>query len=256
MADLDTAVAFEHEILRRSSTTTWDFPWGFATVNATYPQSHSHNQVTVTSATEAGVIIETAEEVLGRAGLRYRNVALDCKESERVASALVSAGYSDSIDLLMALERPTQPAASEVRVQRVPGSVLDSAVQAAWRRARPDMSDEEARQLVARRVLYERASAVSYHAVQLDGAWVSRCECYRLGGTAQIDAVMTDPPYEGRGLGRAVIVHAVEYALAAGAEFVFLRTRDDDWPQHLYRQLGFRDLGTVHALFRALDAAP
>jgi hypothetical protein len=42
MADLDTAVAFEHEVLRRSSTSTWGFPWGFAAVNATYPESHSH----------------------------------------------------------------------------------------------------------------------------------------------------------------------------------------------------------------------
>jgi hypothetical protein len=84
MADLDTAVAFEHEVLRRSSTSTWDFPWGFAAVNATYPESHSHNRVTVASTTGAGLIIETAEEVLGGAGLQYRNVALDCKEAEQV----------------------------------------------------------------------------------------------------------------------------------------------------------------------------
>jgi ribosomal protein S18 acetylase RimI-like enzyme len=156
----------------------------------------------------------------------------------------------------MALDRPTPPSEVEVRVQRVPGSVLDSAVEAAWKRARPEMGDEEARQLVARRVLSEGACAVSYHAVQLNGSWVSRCECYQLGGTAQIDAVMTDPPYEGRGLARAVILNAVEHALRAGAEFVFLRTNADDWPQHLYRRLGFRDLGTVHTLFRALDGAP
>lgn len=122
MADLDIAVAFEYEVLRRSSTSTRDFPWGFAAVNASYPESHSHNQVTVASATGAGLIIETVEEVLGGGGLQYPNVALDCKEAaEQMVPALVAAGYSDSIDLLMALETPIQPSRAEVRVRR-PGS--------------------------------------------------------------------------------------------------------------------------------------
>jgi GNAT superfamily N-acetyltransferase len=48
----------------------------------------------------------------------------------------------------------------------------------------------------------------------------------------EIDEVMTDPPWEGRGYATAVIAAATDYARQQGCEFVFLRTDADDWPQH------------------------
>ena len=49
--------------------------------------------------------------------------------------------------------------------------------------------------------------------------------------------------HRGRGYASAVVLHAAELARRAGADFVFLVADAQDWPQHLYRRLGFEPIG-------------
>lgn len=120
----------------------------------------------------------------------------------------------------------------------------------AWRRAFPSGGEEGIRQLVDRQVTRERAATVSYFAVRRDGQLVSRCELYQRGPVAQVDAVMTDAGWEGHNFARAVLLGATRSAVAQGCTLVFLRTDSDEWPQHLYRRLGFTDLGRAHVFQR------
>jgi ribosomal protein S18 acetylase RimI-like enzyme len=49
--------------------------------------------------------------------------------------------------------------------------------------------------------------------------------------------------YRGRGLARALVVHAAAGSRAAGNDLTFLVADADDWPQRLYERLGFETIG-------------
>jgi predicted GNAT family acetyltransferase len=76
---------------------------------------------------------------------------------------------------------------------------------------------------------------------------VSSTDLYSDGRTAQIEDVMTLREHRGRGYASAVVIRALEEALAGGHDFVFLTTDARDWPKELYRRLGFEPLGEKYA---------
>jgi predicted GNAT family acetyltransferase len=85
----------------------------------------------------------------------------------------------------------------------------------------------------------------------------SVADLYSDGGTAQVEDVMTHPDFRGRGLASAVVLRAVEEALAAGSDFVFLVADDADWPKDLYSRLGFAPIGREWAFLKPpAQAAP
>jgi RimJ/RimL family protein N-acetyltransferase len=68
------------------------------------------------------------------------------------------------------------------------------------------------------------------------------CELRELGGVAQIENVEILEEFRGRGLGRAIVQHALEEA-QRGNDVVWLEALADDWPRELYRKLGFDLVG-------------
>ena len=48
--------------------------------------------------------------------------------------------------------------------------------------------------------------------------------------------------HRNRGHARAAVLAALDAAAAAGLDPVFLLSEGEDWPQHLYRRLGFDDV--------------
>ena len=77
----------------------------------------------------------------------------------------------------------------------------------------------------------------------VDGLAASSCELLSGGAVAQVEDVETFPQYRNRGLARAVIQRAVAEAERDGARVTFLLASEDDWPQQLYRKLGFEAAG-------------
>jgi RimJ/RimL family protein N-acetyltransferase len=65
------------------------------------------------------------------------------------------------------------------------------------------------------------------------------------GTVAQIEDVNTLPRFRGRGLGRAIVQHAMEDARATN-EIVYLEALAEDWPRELYARLGFDVVGERH----------
>ena len=55
----------------------------------------------------------------------------------------------------------------------------------------------------------------------------------------------------GRGYASAAVHAASAYAGAAGRAPVFLLTDGSDWPQQLYRRLGFDEIGVVHEFLKS-----
>jgi ribosomal protein S18 acetylase RimI-like enzyme len=70
------------------------------------------------------------------------------------------------------------------------------------------------------------------------------------GVVAQVEDVYTAPEERGRGHARALVSKAVAVARAAGHALVFIVADADDWPQHLYRRIGFEPIGRRWALHR------
>ena len=62
---------------------------------------------------------------------------------------------------------------------------------------------------------------------------------YSDGVVAQVEDVYTVPEERRRGYARALVTKATEVARAAGHELVFIVADADDWPQRLYRRIGF-----------------
>ena len=58
-------------------------------------------------------------------------------------------------------------------------------------------------------------------------------------GVASVFSVGTLPDARRRGVGRTLVVDAVEHARSAGAQLVYLIARGDDSPKDMYRKIGF-----------------
>jgi len=94
------------------------------------------------------------------------------------------------------------------------------------------------------------AGDVRFFAVLEDGEPVAATDLYLSDGDAQVEDVATVEAHRGRGHATAVVQRAVDEAQAAGADFVFLVADSEDWPRHLYGQLGFDVAGGYWKFFR------
>jgi GNAT superfamily N-acetyltransferase len=76
------------------------------------------------------------------------------------------------------------------------------------------------------------------------------CRLYMDAELAQVDEVGTVEARRGRGHASAAVLAASAHAHAAGRSPVFLLTDASDWPQQLYRRLGFDEIGVVHEFLK------
>lgn len=123
-----------------------------------------------------------------------------------------------------------------------------------WQQGEPHQAAAVSRQLGERIRTVSRAAAPTFLGIRDGtGAVVARADLYLRDGVAQVEEVLTAPAHRGRGLGTRRVLAAGRRAVRAGAELVFLQADAHDWPQVLYRRLGYRDLART-ASYR-LDAA-
>ena len=246
LRELAEILAFEHRLARCSATHTVELPWGVALRNERYPMSFEHNRVLVREVVAAATVHEFAEGFL--ADRSKLVVTWDANGGSDVADFFESNGYDVSRDLVMIWET-TELVAPRVVVERLGSGGTDEFVTGAWERAgvRADIAPK----LTQRRVLKEAAVDVEYFAVRMNGAVVAQCELYREGAIAQVDAVLTHPDWQRQGFATGVVTTALQTAMTSGSKLVFLRTSADDWPQGLYRGLGFRDVATLWSFDRS-----
>ncbi len=185
-----------------------------------------------------------AREALGRAGCEAGGIVVaEDTEGELLADDFAALGWRVAPLLLMVHRGPVRlPAAGAAR------AVSEEEARPARRAvilAESWASEEVADQILDRDALIARVlDGVSYGA-EHDGAVASTCVALRRGAVAQIDNVGTVPAARRRGLARAVVSLATAQTRQR-AEVVFLCADADDWPRHLYRQLGYEPVGVLH----------
>ena len=247
------ARALEHEraLLDGAATDVLETCFGSIVLNTDHLNALSHNFARVDHDVSAADLLSQVDRVLDEVGVAFRVISIEDRNLvNALAPALKEAGFELSSDLYMALvDTPERQPSIDAEIvafdQARPG------IERFWRYG--GKSEAGAQRLTDRAITYQQCCEMAYAAVRIDDAFVSRCVLYQRGETAQIDEVTTDPPFEGRGCATAVISAAANYARKQGCDFIFLLTESDDWPQHLYRRLGFRDIGQTYCFVRGED---
>lgn len=240
--DLERILAFRRALELRLCTRTEAFAYGTAYFNADFPHVWDGNFLWAELPLEdvtADALVSEAERVLGGAGSAHREVfTFDDHAGERLAPRFVELGWKPDHSVTMVLRRNIdRPATARVReVGFEEARPLIAEVIGRSPTSSPDDANDELVEF--RRLLEERIDA-RFFVAEAGGRPASLCELYTLEGVAQVESVDTLEEFRGRGLARAVVSAAIDEARARGCDLIFIQADVDDWPQELYRKLGF-----------------
>ena len=192
----------------------------------------------------------TAEADQVQAAFGHRKLVMhDERMGERLAPELEKAGWNVYRVLIMLRRRPADRAEQPSAGAEVSRDVGAAAL-AAFRREQPfGWQDEAVRQLAEMDDRYTGVVAARDFASPPDDP-ACACRLYTHDGLGQVDEVGTLEARRGRGHARAAVAAAADAATANGCEQVFMVTDAADWPQELYRRLGFDEIGATYEFLK------
>jgi GNAT superfamily N-acetyltransferase len=253
-SDLERAASFEEALRERCAERVVPFRFGRAFFNDTFPLVWDLNVLRVEepAGATASELAAEADRLHGEAGQGHRRVAVaDERVGEALADPFRALGWRADRFLVMCYrgtgERSANPATPVEEVDAAALRPLREAIVS----AQPWAETEEVTRMVADAVqLVGRVGSARHFAVRVNGGVASAADLYSDGRTAQVEDVATLPEHRGRGHATAVVLRAVEEALATGHDFVFLVADAEDWPKELYVRLGFAPLGHTWTFLR------
>ena len=252
--ELDRALAFEEALSARSAERIVPFRSGRAYFNDSFPRVWDLNFLRVDGgkAVDPGELAAEAELLHTDAGHTHRRVEVPDEDvGARLETFFRRLGWKIERDVILVYRGAGERSVGTSIVEEVaPEDLL--ALREEVSRAEAWATDEEAlREVLAASRIWGTIANARYFAVRVDGAPVSAAELYTDGRVAQVEDVVTLPDYRGRGFASAVVLRAVEEALAAGVDLVFLVAGDDDRPKELYGRLGFEVVGRTWSFLRS-----
>jgi ribosomal protein S18 acetylase RimI-like enzyme len=222
---------------------------GTALLTPTLPLVWQVNAIRVENPdAEAGELMAEADQVQAAFGHR-KFVVHDEALGARLAPGFDRAGWNVFRVLIMARGRdadrpPERGAGAEVSRE------VGAATLAAFRREQPFGWQEQAvRQLAEMDRRYDEILGARDFAAPPDDPGCA-CRLYAHDGLAQVDEVGTLQARRRRGYARAAVGAAADTAGEEGAEQVFMVTDAADWPQELYRSLGFDEIGATYEFLK------
>jgi ribosomal protein S18 acetylase RimI-like enzyme len=249
VSDFDRAVAFQRAMDARLAERAAPTRNGVVYLSQSLPRVWWRNFLCVNldSHAAAAELALEAEAVQGAAGFEHRRIAIDDGEhGAAIAPQFRGRGWTVEENVVMTLGELTvidTPATREVEADD-----LVAAWQQGIRSTIPD--DETVRQLIEAQHSRREAVTVRYFAALVDGRPAAYCELFSTDGVGQVESVMCLEQFRGQGLGKAVTARATAESRAAGHDLTFLVADAADWPQHLYRRLGYRDAGRIWHFLR------
>jgi GNAT superfamily N-acetyltransferase len=193
-------------------------------------------------------LMNEAEQV--QRGFGHRKLIVhDQQLGARLGKEFAKAGWNVFRILIMLRRRPPdrppdRGAATEVSKE------VGAATLAKFRREQPfGWQDEAVRQLAEMDARYDRVLGARDFASPPD-APACGCRLYVHDGIAQVDEVGTVQAQRRRGYARAAVSAAADAAAAEGCGAVFMVTDAADWPQQLYRRLGFDEIGATYEFLK------
>jgi GNAT superfamily N-acetyltransferase len=199
------------------------------------------NQLSVDAPTTLDGLLSALDELYGH--LAHRRALVERPDvGERLAPALKDAGWLVERDVYMVLRRERDRAAASGLAREVEEDAV-RAVEAQTIAEEPYGDRGVVGQLLASRSAFGRAGHGRYFVGALDGVDACHATLYSDGVVAQVEDVGTVKAARGHGLARAACSAAIDAALEAGHELVFIIADADDWPKELYAKLGFDPVG-------------
>jgi len=198
----------------------------------------------------AGVAELAAEADAVQAAFGHRKLVVhDERHGARLAPGFAEAGWNVFRVLVMLRRRPAERSPEPGAGGQVPRAVGAAALEA-FRREQPfGWQSEAVRQLAEMDARYDGVLAARDFASPPDDPACS-CRLYVHDGIAQVDEVGTVQARRGRGHARAAVAAAADAAAEEGCEAVFMVTDSADWPQELYRSLGFDEIGATYEFLK------
>ena len=242
--------------------------WGVALHDAAHPHTYVLNTLAIDRPLDARTDASAVAAELDRlyASLGHRRVVVDDDATgARVADGLRDRGYAATAELVMLLDMSTHPARSEGAATTARPRARESTEAELRAVERAFMLEDGRERDIADEVLDARAAVCAtrpgtrFFVAALDGRDVASATLYSDGAIAQVEDVGALASARGHGLGRAVVAAAIEAAVTAGHELVFIVGEEDDWPKDLYARMGFRPIGRTWDCLREArrrDAAP
>ena len=250
MTELERCLALLREIDHRAAKSEVPFRFGTAYLHDELPRVWSRNYLSLERDLEsatAGLVSSEADRVLAEAGVTHRKVEVfDAEVGERLAPGLATLGWQVECDVIMVAARKPDRETDLSIVEELDPEALEP-VWAEANRADGHIDDEDViRQLADGKRVLAKAIDARFFAARADDEIGAYCELYSGGGTGQIENVLTLEQFRNRGLGRALVLGALQESQAMGNELTFLLANRDDWPKELYRKLGFDEIGFVY----------
>jgi GNAT superfamily N-acetyltransferase len=251
--ELDRALAFGEALSARCAERIVPTRSGKAYFNDTFRRVWHLNYVRVDRARQVdpGELAAEAELLHTDAGHAHRSIVIpDEAVGAQVEGFFRRLGWQVDRLVLMAFRGAPERTADTASVEEVARESLVP-LREELARGQPWATDEEVvREVVGAGAVLAAAGNTRFFAVEADGRPVSTGQLHSDGRIAEVDDVATLEPYRRRGYASAVVLRAVEEALAAGSELVYLVADDEDWPKELYGRLGFEPIGCTWNLLR------
>jgi ribosomal protein S18 acetylase RimI-like enzyme len=197
---------------------------------------------------DAGELAREADAV--QAGFGHRKLVVHDEElGARLAPGFEKLGWNVFRVLIMLRRRPPDRPAEPGAGGEV-NRDIGAAALAAFRREQPfGWQAEAVRQLAEMDERFGRLLGARDLGSPPDDP-ACACRLYVHDGLAQVDEVGTLQARRGRGHARAAVAAAADTAAAEGAEHVLIVTDAADWPQELYRRLGFDEIGATYEFLK------
>jgi GNAT superfamily N-acetyltransferase len=265
MNELARCIAFDRHVLLHGASERAEIPEGWVARHRGLPSVFSLNMVILSSPVPPTVgpadVEMLADRWLDDVGHRFIRIE-DPAAADRLAPALLEAGWERQRTLLMTLTEDAPAAEPDPRARPISEAELDAVMRADFevdfpRDAFPGLAD----MLVdAQRSLRQGTPALRFGAGVDDGLQSMGTLFMEEGPDghrmAMIEQVATLPEYRERGLARGVVSAAISAAREWGADTVMIRADADDWPQVMYANLGFAPAARHASFLRRPPGSP
>lgn len=240
-------IAFEQWVAARASTHTQPVEVGDVYLNDHLPDLWDRNFVWLDERAtnrRADELADIADDLLGRANARHRKILVAGEHlSAQAAADFEGSGWSRTNLVVMAWRGEAPSNGLEHGEEEVGAHEYRSLTKNVWAEGDEKEQIAVSGQLMDLVELMTVAGNARFFAVRAEGAIVSGCHLYSDGATAQIEDVATLRAHRGRGHANAVVRRALDVALDAGHDLVFLVADEYDWPRTMYEKLGFEIIG-------------
>jgi GNAT superfamily N-acetyltransferase len=242
-AELDACLAFLRAMHARSAERVERFEYGTAYLCDSLPRIWSLTFLELDRGAQPPVVDLVAECDRLLAGFGHRRIRTDDDAvGTRLEPEFRSLGWK--VEPLLVMTHGQQDPAIDTTCTREVG--FETLVPL-WEEGSRDagFDEEVVRQIVGQRRIDGAAGRARYFGADTGDEVGSYCELYSDAATGQIEGVLTLPRFRNRGLASAVVTRALRESRAAGHSTTFLLADEPDWPQELYRKLGFAVAGRI-----------